>query len=115
MVEWMFSGVIALCLGVALISLVPFLAGKGPNLVSLGAAALVEIAIIVQLITTIVIGTASKGFIEIIGYEVAAMFVPLGAMALTTLEKSRRASLVLALAPLVVALMFVRMWTIWTA
>lgn len=115
MVEWLFVGVIALCLGVALISLVPFLAGKAPNIISLGAAALVEVAIIIQLITTIIIGSASAGFIEIIGYEVAAMFVPLGAVALTTLEKSRRASLVLTLAPLVICVMFVRMWTIWTA
>lgn len=115
MIEWLFYGVIALCLGVCLVSALPLLAGKAPNLVSISAAALVELAIIVQLITTIFIGSGTEGFIEIIGYEVAAIFVPLGAVALTTLEKSRRASLVLTLAPLVICVMFVRMWTIWNS
>ena len=115
MIEWMYVGVIALCLGVSLICLVPALAGKAPNLVSLGAMALVELAIFVQLITTIVVGGASGGFIEILGYQIAAILVVLGAVALTTLEKSRRASLILAITPLIICVMFVRMWAIWTS
>ena len=115
MLVWMYQGLIALSLGVALICAVPAIAGKGVNLVSLSTIGILELGLLVQLVTTFVVGGANPGVIEIIGYEIAAMLVLLGAVALTTIEKTKRASLVLAVAPLVICVMLVRMWTIWTA
>jgi hypothetical protein len=112
-IEPVFYVALALCIVVAAVSGVSLLLKTPQTVVALGAALVVELVIVAQLLITVFVGSASAGFIEILGYELTALLVPLGATALSTLEKSRRAALVITLAPLVVALMLFRTWVIW--
>lgn len=113
MIEPVFYIAIIICILVSAVSGVALLLKSPQTLVALGAALVAELVIIAQLLITVFVGSASAGFIEILGYELTALLVPLGATALSTLEKSRRAALVITLSPLVVALMLFRTWVIW--
>jgi hypothetical protein len=112
-IEPVFYIAIIICILVSAVSGVALLLKSPQTLVALGAALVAELVIIAQLLITVFVGSASAGFIEILGYELTALLVPLGATALSTLEKSRRAALVITLSPLVVALMLFRTWVIW--
>jgi len=115
MIEAGYYASIAVCVLVAAVSGLAFLLKAPQTVVALGSALVVELVIIVQLLITVFVGSNSPGFLEILGYDFTALLIPLGATALSTLEKSRRAALVIALAPLVVALMLFRTWAIWTS
>lgn len=115
MLEPVYIAALVVCICVTLGSSVALLLGKAQTVVALGAALVVELAIITQLLITVFVGGSSPGFFEILGYELTALLIPLGATALSTLEKSKRAALVIVGAPLVVALMFVRTWSIWVS
>ena len=88
-----------------------------PSLVSLGALALVELALIIQLIWSIVLvagGATAKGdTVEFFGYIITAIFVPPAAALWALVERSRWSTMVLGVAGLTVAVMLVRMWQIW--
>lgn len=113
MIEPIYYAAIAICLLVAAITGVALLLKTPQTVVALGSALVIELVIIVQLLITVFVGSNSDGFIEILGYEFTALLIPLGATALSTLEKSLRAGFVVFLAPLVVALMLFRTWAIW--
>lgn len=89
-----------------------------PSLVSLGALALVELALIVQLFWSIVLvagGATAKGdTVEFFGYIITALFVPPAAALWALVERSRWSTMVLGVAGLTVAVMLVRMWQIWS-
>lgn len=113
MIEPVYFAAVFMCLLVAAISGIALLLKTPQTVVALGSALIVELVVITQLLTTVFVGSNSVGFIEILGYEFTALLIPLGATALSTLEKSLRAGFVVFLAPLVVALMLFRTWAIW--
>lgn len=89
-----------------------------PSLVSLGALALVELSLIVQLVWSIVLvagGASAKGdTVEYFGYIITAILVPPAAALWALVERSRWSTMVLGVAGLTVAVMLVRMWQIWS-
>lgn len=89
-----------------------------PSLVSLGALALVELALVIQLIWSIILvagGAGAKGdTVEFFGYIITALFVPPAAALWALVERSRWSTMVLGVAGLTVAVMLLRMWQIWS-
>lgn len=118
MIEW-FTWVQVVVAVVAGLACVGFgLAGRKPNDYTLGAAALVELLLIAQLVVAIIapaIGNAPTGSIlEFYVYLVSALLiVPLAAF-WALVERSRWSTVVLGVACLAIAVMVYRMFQIWT-
>ena len=91
---------------------------RPPSWWSVGAVALVEALLLVQLIVSIVLvvqGQQAVGdTVEFFGYIITALIVPPAAIAWAVIERTRWSTLVLGVAGLTVAVMLVRMWQIWT-
>ena len=89
-----------------------------PSLVSIGALALVELALLVQLIWSIVLvagGAAAVGdTVEYFGYIITALFVPPAAVLWALAERTRWSTMILGIAALTVSVMLARMWQIWS-
>ena len=92
-------------------------AKRKPSLISIGALGLVELGLLVQLISTIlmVIGgaRANGDTIEFFAYVLVAIIVPLGAAFWALVERTRWSTFVLGIGALTVAIMLVRMHQIW--
>ena len=92
-------------------------AKRKPSLISLGAIGFVELGLVVQLISSIVLvasGARAKGdTIEFFAYILVALIVPLGAAFWALIERTRWSTFVLAVGSLTVAIMLVRMHQIW--
>lgn len=92
-------------------------AKRKPSLVSIGALGLVELGLLVQLISTILMvveGARAKGdTIEFFAYVLVAIVVPLGAAFWALIERTRWSTFVLGVGALTVAIMLVRMHQIW--
>ena len=109
------QGWLALLVG---LSLLGFGAAKRkPSLVSIGALGLVELGLLVQLISTVLMvvgGARAKGdTIEFFAYVLVAIVVPLGAAFWALIERTRWSTFVLGVGALTVAIMLVRMHQIW--
>lgn len=117
MTNWLYYALLAVSGGSAALCLVLAMFGRKPSLVSIGSAVLVELALLVQLIATIVLlimGATCKGdVIEFFGYVLVAMMVPAGAVVWSLAESNRVSTAVLAVAALTVAIMSARMAQIW--
>ena len=89
-----------------------------PSLVSIGALALVELALLAQLIWSIVLvagGASAQGdTVEYFGYIITALFVPPAAALWALAERSRWSTMILGIAALTVSVMLARMWQIWS-
>ena len=113
MIDSLLIGFEITLIALAIVPLVLFALRKNVSLVGLAIAGATELLVVAQLILTVLMAGESKGFLELVGYAVAALLVPLGAAALASMDGTRVGNLVLALAPLVVAIMFARMWIVW--
>ena len=117
MTNWLYYALLAVSGGSAALCLVLAMFGRKPSLVSIGSAVLVELALLVQLIATIVLlimGATCKGdVIEFFGYVLVAMMVPAGAVVWSLAERNRVSTAVLAVSGLTVAIMSARMAQIW--
>ena len=84
---------------------------------SLLATGLVELLVVTQLVITVlslISGASPVGSLpEFFGYVFVALLVPVAAAALAIAEKSKNATIILGLAGLTIAVMFLRMHTIW--
>ncbi len=93
------------------------LLGRVPSLVSISAVAAVELALLGQLIATIILLGAGEApvasLFEFLGYLLVALLIPLGATFWGTIERTKQSTIVLGIAPLVVAVMLVRMQQLW--
>jgi hypothetical protein len=93
------------------------LAKRKPSLISLGAIALVELGLLVQLISSIVMvaggARATGDTIEFFAYILVALIVPLGAVFWALIERTRWSVFVLAVGSLTVSIMLARMHQIW--
>ncbi|AKV85324.1 MULTISPECIES: hypothetical protein [unclassified Microbacterium] len=94
------------------------LAGRRPSDYSVGALALVELLLVVQVIVAIVaplVGNPPTGdLLEYWVYLVSAVLLPIGAVLWALMERSRWSTVILGVAALAVAIMIWRMHVIWT-
>ena len=94
------------------------LAGRKPNDLTMGATALVELLLIVQLVVAIVApftgNTATGSLLEFYTYLISAILVPVAAVAWALIERSRWSTVILGVAGLGVFVMVYRMGQIWT-
>lgn len=92
-------------------------AKRQPSLISLGALAFVQLGLVVQLVSSIIMvvgGAGAKGdTIEFFAYILVALLVPLGAAFWALIERTRWSTFVLGVGALTVSIMLVRMHQIW--
>jgi len=100
-----------LCLGLGF-------AGRKPTDLSMGATALVELLLIVQLVVAIVApftgNQATGSLLEFYTYLISAILLPLAGGAWALIERSRWSTVILGVVCLSVAVMVYRMLQIWT-
>ena len=92
-------------------------AKRKPSLVSLGTVGLVELALVFQLILSIVLvsggARAKTDTVEFFSYLVVALIIPIGAGFWALVERNRWSTMVLGVAGFTVAIMLARMQQIW--
>lgn len=108
--------VVAVVAGV--FGLVAGLVGRRPSDYTVGALALVELLLVVQVIVAIVApltGNPPTGdLLEFWVYLVSAALLPIGAVLWALMERSRWSTVILGVAALAIAVMVWRMQVIWT-
>jgi hypothetical protein len=118
MLEWGYQFQLAFATISGLFALTLGIFKRPPSWWSVGAVALVEALLLVQLIVSIVLvvqGQQAVGdTVEFFGYIITALIVPPAAIAWAVIERTRWSTLVLGVSGLTVAVMLVRMWQIWT-
>ncbi|MBO9626462.1 MAG: hypothetical protein J7484_08825 [Microbacterium sp.] len=118
MILWLTILQIAVAVAAGLFCLVLGLAGRRPSDFSVGALALVEVLLVVQVITAIVApltGNPPTGdLLEFWVYLVSAVLLPIGAVLWALMERSRWSTVILGVAALAIAIMLWRMQVIWT-
>ncbi|TFD31420.1 hypothetical protein E3T40_14340 [Cryobacterium sp. TMT1-19] len=118
MIEWFMWLQLAMATLAGLLCIALGLAGRKPSDLTMGATALVELLLIVQLVVAIVApltgNTATGSLLEFYTYLISAILVPVAAAAWALIERSRWSTVILGVAGLGVAVMVYRMWQIWT-
>jgi hypothetical protein len=103
--------------GVGALGLLLGMAKRKPSLVSIGALALVELLLLVQLVVSIVLvaggARAKTDTVEFFSYLVVALIVPVGAGFWALVERTRWSTMVIGVAGFTVAIMQARMEQIW--
>lgn len=94
------------------------IAGRRPSDVSVGALALVEVLLVVQVVVAIVAPLAGNpptgDLLEFWVYLVSAALLPVGAVLWALMERSRWSTVILGVAAFAIAVMLWRMQVIWT-
>lgn len=94
------------------------LAGRRPSDYTVGALALVEVLLVVQVVVAIVAPFAGNpptgDLLEYWVYLVSAVLLPVGAVLWALMERSRWSTVILGVAAIAVAIMVWRMHAIWT-
>ncbi|WP_426183694.1 hypothetical protein [Microbacterium sp. TWP3-1-2b2] len=118
MILWFTTLQIVVAIAAGLFCAVAGLAGRRPSDFSVGALALVEALLIVQIIMAIVApltGNPPSGDpLEFWVYLVSAALLPIGGVTWALLERSRWSTVILGVVALAVAIMLWRMQVIWT-
>ncbi|TFC24906.1 hypothetical protein E3O53_15310 [Cryobacterium sp. TMT2-18-3] len=118
MIEWFMWLQLAVATLTGLLCIALGLAGRKPSDLTMGATALVELLLIVQLVVAIVApltgNTATGSLLEFYTYLISAILVPVAAAAWALIERSRWSTVILGVGGLGVAVMVYRMWQIWT-
>jgi len=117
MIDWLTNILIFVSLIAGVLNLALGAFKRKPSMVSLSGVAVVELGLLVQLVASIVVlvsGQTCKGNIfEFFGYLLVAILVPAAAVFWSLVERTRQATLILGIAPLVICVMLVRMTVIW--
>jgi len=115
---WLTIAALVIALAAGLLNLVLGLLGRKPNDLGLGALALVELVLVVQVVVAIVaplVGNPPSGnLVEFWAYLIAAAVIPVLAAFWALGERNRWSTVVLGIAALAVAVMIWRMHIIWT-
>lgn len=117
MIEWftIVQAVVAVAGG--LLCLVLGFAGRKPNDLILGSAALVELLLVVQVVVALVapaVGNGATGSVlEFWVYLVSALLIPPAAVFWALIERNRWSTVIVGVALLAVAVMVYRMGQIW--
>jgi hypothetical protein len=115
-----FTGVaVAVAVAAGVLAIVLGLLGRRPSDLSLAGPALVELLLLAQGVIAIVApisGNEPSGSVpEFVAYLFSALIIPPAAIFWGLTERTRWATVVVGIACLAVAVMFVRMQIIWTA
>ena len=117
MIVWFEYLQVGIAIAVGLFCLAVGLAGRTPNDYTLGATALVELLLIVQLVISIIApatGNVPTGDgLEFWVYLVSAAFIPPAAIFWALIERNRWSTVILGVVCLAVAVMVYRMGQIW--
>lgn len=118
MILWLTIAQIVIAVAAGLFCVSLGLAGRRPSDFSVGALALVELLLIVQVVVAVVaplVGNPPTGdLLEYWVYLVSAVLLPVGAVLWALMERSRWSTVILGVAALAVAIMIWRMHVIWT-
>ena len=118
MIDWFTVTQIVVAVVVGLLCITVGLAGRKPADLTMGATAVVELLLVVQLI--IAIGSPAFGnvptgsVIEFYVYLVSAIFIPPLAVFWALVERNRWSTVILGVACLAIAVMVYRMGQIWS-
>lgn len=109
---------IAVAVLAGLVCVVLGLAGRVPSDLTVGAVALVELLLIVQVVMAIVaplVGNAPSGSVlEFWTYLVSALLLPAGGVVWAFADRTRWSTVIMGVVALAVAVMLWRMHVIWT-
>ncbi|KQZ82235.1 hypothetical protein ASD56_15300 [Microbacterium sp. Root166] len=118
MILWFTIAQVAVAVAAGLFCLIAGLAGRRPSDFSVGALALVELLLIVQVVIAIVaplVGNPPTGSaLEFWVYLISAALLPVAGVGWALLERSRWSTVIMGIAALAVAVMVWRMHVIWT-
>lgn len=117
MTELLYQIELWVCLAASVVPLGLAAIKRKPSLVSIGALAVVELALVVQLVASIILvagGARAKGdTVEFFGYLITALLVPAATGFWALLERTRWSTFILGIGGLTVVVMLVRMSQIW--
>lgn len=118
MILWLTILQVSVAVAAGSFCLVLGLVGRRPSDFSVGALALVELLLIVQVVVAIVAPLAGNpptgDLLEYWVYLVSAVLLPVGAVLWALMERSRWSTVILGVAAFAVAIMVWRMHVIWT-
>lgn len=118
MISWLYNAQLVIATAAGLFALVLGFAKRKPSGLSIGALALVQLGLIIQLVVSIILAAigerAKNDTVEFFAYLIVALMIPLAAAFWALIERSRWSTLVLGVGALTVAVMLVRMSQIWT-
>ncbi len=117
MIEWFTVIQVVVAVAAGLLAVVLGLAGRTPNDLTMGATALVELLLIIQLVVAIVspaVGNQPSGsLLEFYIYLISAVLLPIAGGFWALIERSRWSTVILGAVCLAVAVMVYRMNVIW--
>lgn len=118
MLDWLYSGQLILATTAGLFAIALGLFKRKPSGLSIGALALVQLGLVVQLVVSISMAflgeRAKTDTVEFFAYLIVALMIPVAAAFWALIERTRWSTLVLGVGALTVAVMLVRMNQIWT-
>jgi hypothetical protein len=118
MILWFTIAQIAVAVAAGVFCAVAGFVGRRPSDVSVGALALVELLLVIQITVAIVAPLAGNpptgDLLEFWVYLVSAVLLPVGAVLWALMERSRWSTVILGVAALAIAIMLWRMQVIWT-
>ena len=118
MILWFTIAQIAVAVVAGLFCLIAGFIGRRPSDFSVGALALVETLLVIQVITAIIAPFAGNpptgDLLEYWVYLVSAVLLPVGAVLWALMERSRWSTVILGVAALAIAVMLWRMQVIWS-
>ena len=118
MIAWLYNAQLFVSTVAGLLALILGLAKRQPSGFSIGALALVQLALVTQLVASLVIvisgGRAKQDTVEFFAYLLVALLIPVGAGFWALIERTRWSTVIIGVGALTVAVMLVRMNQIWT-
>lgn len=118
MILWFTLIQVAVAVVAGLLGVILGLAGRRPSDLTVGAMALVEVLLIVQIVIAVVSPFAGNpptgSLLEFWVYLVSAALLPTAGVAWALVERSRWSTVIMGVAALAVAVMVWRMQVIWT-
>ena len=118
MILWFTIAQVIVAVAAGVFCLIAGLIGRRPSDFSVGALALVEILLVVQVIVAIVAPLAGNpptgDLLEYWVYLVSAALLPVGAVLWALMERGRWSTVILGVAAFAIAIMLWRMQVIWT-
>ena len=118
MITWLYSAQLFIATAVGIICLLLGLAKRKPSGLSIGALAIVQLALVAQLFASIALVIAGErarlDTVEFFAYLIVALMIPIAAAFWALIERTRWSTVIMGVGALTVAVMLVRMSQIWT-
>ena len=118
MILWFTIAQLAVAIAAGLLCLGLGFAGRRPSDLSVGALALIEVLLIVQVVVAIIAPLAGNpptgDLLEFWVYLISAVILPIGGVVWALVDRSRWSTVVLGVVALAIAVMLWRMQVIWT-